>query len=363
MSVARSPADAARSRRRARIRQAVQIVIGVGGAVVLLVWGLPHFAQTTWPEVWHVIVDRVPLSKALGYQAIMLVGLYCYTFTITGAMPGITHPKALIVNVAGSSVGNLLPGGGAVGLAATYYMCRTWGFDAKRVSTMAIVTGVWNVLSRITLPVLAIIALYVGNTGLPQALADAAVAASITGIAIIVAFVSVLWSERAARTIGRVLDRVFGSLMQRFPRTRTASIEAVTMDLRARTSDLIRAHWLSLTLGLVGYFGVYYVLFVLIAREVGVDLPLGMLFAAYAIGRLLTAVGITPGGIGVTETATATALVGWGADPAAATALVLLFTVFTHLMEIPLGGLGWLAWSVLPKHPVTPGSPAPAAGR
>jgi hypothetical protein len=27
----------------------------------------------------------------------------------------------------------------------------------------------------------------------------------------------------------------------------------------------------------------------------------------------------------------------------------VLFSVYTHLMEVPLGALGWLAWSVSPK--------------
>ena len=46
---------------------------------------------------------------------------------------------------------------------------------------------------------------------------------------------------------------------------------------------------------------------------------------------------------------TAAALVAWGADPAAAMAGVVLFSIFTHLMEVPLGALGWLAWSLMPK--------------
>ena len=54
---------------------------------------------------------------------------------------------------AGSSVGNLLPGGGAAGLAATYTICRSWGFSRRDISTSAIVTGVWNVLARVALPV------------------------------------------------------------------------------------------------------------------------------------------------------------------------------------------------------------------
>ncbi len=88
----------------------------------------------------------------------------------------------------------------------------------------------------------------------------------------------------------------------------------------------------------------------------------GQIFAAYAIGRLLTAVGVTPGGLGVTETATAAALVAWGADPAPATAAVVLFSVYTHLMEVPLGALGWLAWSASPKKEPVDEVPVEAAG-
>ena len=39
----------------------------------------------------------------------------------------------------------------------------------------------------------------------------------------------------------------------------------------------------------------------------------------------------------------------WGANPADALAGVVLFSCFTHLMEIPLGAIGWAAWSVSPK--------------
>lgn len=344
--------DTAGSEKRAaggtRLKHVLNIVIGLGLAISLLVWGLPFFAKTSWSDVWKV-VQHIPLSHAVGYQVMMVVGLYCYTFTITGAMPGLSHPRALVLNVCGSSVGNLLPGGGAAGLAATYTICRSWGFDARRVSTMAIVTGVWNVLSRIALPVIAIFALYVGNTGLPTVLTELAFAGLVSGLGLLGAFVAVLVSERAATTIGRGLDRLLGPILRRSKRTRTASVDALVHDVRDQISENVRGHWFSLTAGLVGFFGVYFVLFVLLARDTGVSLPLGKLFAAYAIGRLLTAVGITPGGIGVTEATTATILVGWGAMPAAATATVLLFTVFTHLMEVPLGGLGWLVWTVMPK--------------
>ena len=185
-----------------RTRQVLQTVIGLGLAAAMLIWGLPYFAKTSWADIWSVI-RTIPLSHALVFQALMLLGLWSYTFTFTGSLHGLSHGKALIVNLCGSSVSNLLPGGGAVGLAATYAICRSWGFSRRATSTSVIVTGVWNVLARIALPVVAIGALWFGGVTLPPALTDLAVAGMFTGLAILGAFVAIMVSERAAQAIGR----------------------------------------------------------------------------------------------------------------------------------------------------------------
>ena len=343
-----------------RTRKVLQTVVGLGLAAAMLIWGLPYFAKTSWADIWTVI-RTIPLSHALGFQALMLLGLWSYTFTFTGSLHGLSHGKALIVNLCGSSVSNLLPGGGAVGLAATYAICRSWGFSRRNTSTSVIVTGVWNVMARIALPVVAIAALWFGGVTLPPALTDLAVAGMFTGLAILGAFVAIMASERAAQAIGRWLDKLLGPLLRKRRAAQAKrdadagrvkppmSIEELVTDLRARINDVVGSGWISMTLGMVGFFGAYYVLFVLIMRGTGVTLPLNLLFAAFAIGRLLTAVGITPGGMGITETATSAVLVGWGAQSAGATAGVVLFSIFTHLMEVPLGALGWLLWTASTK--------------
>lgn len=333
---------------RSRVRQGLQIAVGLGLAAALLIWGLPYFAKTSWHDVFQVL-RSVPFATAAGLLLLVAVGLWCYTFTLTGSLHGLRHYQALIVNVCGSSVGNLLPGGGAAGLAATYTICRSWGFSRRDISTSAIVTGVWNVLARVALPVIAIMGLYAGAENIPRALEDASIAAAVTGLGVLAAFVAILASERAALAIGQGIDKIVAPLMRRSGRARTMSVRSLVIDLRARINDVVRTGWPSMTLGLMGFFGVYFVLFVLCLRATGLEMFYGQMFAAYAIGRLLTAVGVTPGGLGVTETATAAALVAWGADPASSAAAVVLFSVYTHLMEVPLGALGWLAWSLSAK--------------
>ncbi|WP_353951030.1 lysylphosphatidylglycerol synthase transmembrane domain-containing protein [Knoellia sp. S7-12] len=329
-----------------RTKQIIRAVVGLGLAVALLGWGFPIFADTTWGEIFDH-VQAVPWWHAFGFLGLVLLGLGSYTFTFTGSLPGLSQWRAFIVNICGSSVSNLLPGGGAVGLAATYTILRSWGFKNRDVSTSAIVTGVWNTLARIALPIVAIIMLWVGNDGLPGALTSAAFAATLSGLTIFGIFVAILASEKAAQTIGRGLDKLIAPLMRR--RKRTMSIDALVHDMRLRINEVVRHGWVSMTLGMVGFFGFYFVLFWLIMHSVGVFLPMGILFAAFAIGRLITAVGITPGGVGLTESATVVALVGWGADTAGAGAGVFLFSIFTHLMEVPLGALGWLVWSTSPR--------------
>ncbi|MFC7491410.1 MULTISPECIES: lysylphosphatidylglycerol synthase domain-containing protein [unclassified Knoellia] len=329
-----------------RTKQVIRAVVGLALAVALLGWGFPRFAGASWSEIWGRVA-AVSAWQALGFLGLVLVGLGCYTFTFTGSLPGLSNWRAFIVNICGSSVSNLLPGGGAVGLAATYTILRSWGFQNRDVSTSAIVTGVWNTLARIALPIVAIIMLWVGNDGLPGSLTSAAFVATASGLAIFGVFVAVLASERAAQTIGRGLDKLLAPLFRR--RKRTMSIDALVHDMRGRINEVVRTGWMQMTFGMIGFFGFYYLLFVLIMHSVGVYEPLGILFAAFAIGRLVTAVGVTPGGVGVTEIASVGALVGWGADMASAGAGVFLFSIFTHLMEVPLGALGWLAWSLSPR--------------
>jgi putative heme transporter len=336
----------------ATTRRRLQVALGFGLAVALLVWGLPYFAKTSWSAVFHVL-GAIPVGTVISLQCLMLLGLWMYTFTLTGALPGLRHTRALIVNVCGSSVGNLLPGGGAAGLAATYTICRSWGFSRRDISTAAIVTGVWNVLARVALPVVGIAALYIGSSDLPQAAQDAAVAATLGGLAVLGAFVAILVSEPAAQAIGHGLDWALRPLRRRSRRRGTMRVDELVADLRSRIIGVVRSGWLQMTYGLGAFFAIYFVLFWFCMNAVGVHMRFGTLFAAYAIGRLLTAVGVTPGGLGVTETGTATVLVGWGADPAQATAGVVLFSIFTHLMEIPLGAIGWVAWTLTRPPPGT----------
>jgi uncharacterized membrane protein YbhN (UPF0104 family) len=330
--------------------QLIQGLFGLAVAVGLLVWGLPHFAGTTWHEVF-AILQGIGRETALELLALMLSGLWLYTFMLTGSLPGLSHPKAMILNVCGSSVGNLLPGGGAAGVAATYGMCRSWGFSRRDISTSVIVTGVWNVLGRVALPVLGMVVLLADSSSLPRPVLRGGAIGAVVGLALLSLFVAVIFSERCASVIGRGLDKALRPLWHRSRASRDMSIDELVQDLRGRLNSVVTTGWLSMTFGLFGFFTVYYVLFWLALDAVDVRVDSAHMFAAYAVGRLLSTVGITPGGVGITETGTAAVLIAFGANPAAATAGVVLFSIYIHLLEIPLGAIGWVLWGLSRKQP------------
>ena len=216
---------------------------------------------------------------------------------------------------------------------------------------MAIVTGVWNVLSRIALPVVAIVALWWATTSC-RPLRDAAVGGMITGAIIIGVLVAVIASERQAQRVGRFFDRLLRPLFRRSKRTATMSVDQLVRELRARITDTVRTGWRRDDLRDGRLLRPYYALFVLIMRDVG------WRCRWECSSRHTPSVGCSPRSAsrpaaGVTESATVIALVGWGAPPAQATAGVVLFSVVTHLMEVPLGGLGWLAWSATAQRRTT----------
>ncbi|MBK9102856.1 MAG: flippase-like domain-containing protein [Austwickia sp.] len=336
-------ADAPTARWRRTLRAVLQGIVGFGAAGMLLGWVLPWLTRTSWGQ----IVDQLAMigwARAVGLLVLMLIALWFYTFTLTGSLPGLRHFPALIANLIGSGVSDAMPGGGAVGLAAQCGVFRSWGFGHRDIGTSVIVTTIWNMLIRALLPFVAIVWLLMdGSRTLPDLMIwggwfAAAVTALFAGLA-----VAILVNDRSARTVGRLLDRLSAPLLRLAKRAPEQSIEQVAVDVRGRTIEVIRPNWLRLTVGVTGLLGVYFVIFWLCMRQFGIDLPLAQVFACYALSRMLTMVPLTPGGIGVTELASGL-MIAFGADGVAAAAAVVLFAVYSHLLEIPLGMIMGGVW-------------------
>ncbi|NRQ36791.1 UPF0104 family protein [Nonomuraea sp. NN258] len=326
--------------------QIVLSVLSLGLAVALVVY-LPQIVQAltgkpvSWREIGHVFGALGTGSIAL-MAAVWLLSLLAYTFVLTNSLPGLTNLQGLTLNAAGSAVSNLLPFGGAAGVALTFAMAKGWGFANRSIVVMTLVSFIWNTLFRFVLPAVGIIALLMSGEVPDSTIARAGWTGAIS-ILVLVAIVAVaLYWDRAAAVLERALDFV----------TRLIRLKARPADaferLRRDTASIVRGRWPGLSLGMIFFLGFQWAIMLVCMHATGAYPGLAQSFAVFALSRVLTSAVVTPSGAGIMESGVVfmlTVTFGVPAAPAAATAL--LFGFWTYTIEIPFGGLALGAWALL----------------
>ena len=126
-------------------------LLSVAAVGVLLVLVVPLVAGAPWSQV-AAALSAVSTLELLALLLLWAGGLVAHTFTLTAALPRLTHRRALALSLTGSAVANVLPFGGAAGVALNYRMTRTWGFDRPAFAAYTVVTNVWDVLVKLCLP-------------------------------------------------------------------------------------------------------------------------------------------------------------------------------------------------------------------
>ncbi|WP_162803113.1 lysylphosphatidylglycerol synthase transmembrane domain-containing protein [Ornithinimicrobium avium] len=329
--------------RRIGWKDVIQSVFGLVLVVLLISFGLPHLLDTSWAEIGAQLA-RVRLGTAVAMGALLLAGLFCYTWVVIGSLPGVGHVWALRVNATTATIANLLPLGAAVGVAAAWMMLRSWGFSRSAVSSSFLVTALWNLLARVALPVVGCLVVVAGTVSAPRIVVTGALLAGAVGIAVVVICSLMIFSDRVAGWVGRVLHTVLAPFVRTVRDGR--GIDHVVTEQRGRIEQVVRTGWWRMTLGMVGQFVFLFGLYWLAARVVGLDLPVPELICAYAFRQFLTVMAVTPGGLGVTEVGTAGILVLFGGAPGAASATALLYAIYAHLLVVPFGLATLAAWWV-----------------
>jgi uncharacterized protein (TIRG00374 family) len=255
------------------------------------------------------------------------------------ALPGLTFRHALTVSLASTAISNVAPGGDAVGLATTFAMVRGWGFERARAALALVVFTVWNQLVNVAFPVIAIVLL--AAEGQRNALLQlAALIGAVILVVALAAFAAALRSESGARRVGGWAQRLVNWAMRLVRRKMVTGVTESLARFRVDSLELLRRRWAALTLATIaGHLTVWLVLLASL-RVVGVSatqVSLVESFAAWALVRLLTAVPITPGGLGIVELGLTGTLVGFGGGRDRVVAAVLLYRALTFLPPIPLG--------------------------
>lgn len=318
-------------------------VLGVAFAATLLAVAIPSLSGVAWSDV-SAIVTSLPARAMFALAGLWLLGLLAHTIALTAALPGLTHRRALTLSLTGSAVSNVLPLGGAAGVALNYKMVRTWGFDRPQFAAYTVVTNLWDVLAKMLLPVLTVPLLLLTGTALPGRVLAPGIGA-VVGLALFtILLVASISSAQAAARVGAAADFGLNAILRRFGSRRRVALKCLLVDTQHSCRRVIASGWARLSLGMVLYTGLLYILLSSCLHLAGAGVGPGAIVAGFTVERLLTLATITPGGAGVVEVGLSGVLLLLGGDPAGVVAGVLLYRLLTFGFEIPVGGTGLAAW-------------------
>jgi uncharacterized membrane protein YbhN (UPF0104 family) len=298
-------------------------------AAALLALVMPKLTHAGWRAIGDSESDLPPMRLA-ELTAIWGLGLYTYTFALAAALPGLRRSHALVLNLSGSGVANVLPLGGTAGIGLNYAMLHSWGYDRKRATTFTVVSQAAGAAMKVGFAIVGVFGLLLYphaqrafplHAGGPRLLLPI--------VALPAAVISLVWLRRGRHW-----------LWVHVARRRIA-------DVLAHIREEMRGRWRRVVLGSAGYAVLQLMLFATCLNVAQARVSLSVVVLGFGIDRLLTLIPLTPGGVGVVEAGTSGLLIAMGGDPAAVVTGVLLFRGFSYLAEIPIGGtvaLGWLAW-------------------
>lgn len=351
---------------RRRGRKILRAVLSAALVGAIFGFALPRFASyhSVWASLRAMAWPQVALVA--GTAAVSMISVW---FMICSVLPSIRLRQAAVVNLGSNSVANTLPAGGALAMGVSWAMLSSWGVGTAEYVLYTLVSGVWNVLARLGLPVLALLVLM--TAARPGALLIAAAAVGLALLAVVAAGCGLLLrSESFAVRAGGLLQRPAAACCRLARRPPPVCVTDSLAGFRDRASALLAARsWRISATTVASQLALWLVLLACL-RGLGLSqaqVPWQTSLAAFAFVRLLTALPLTPGGLGLTELGLVGILAAGAGHRVSAqvTAAVLLYRAVTYLPPIPLGALACLAWRHAPglihrrqPQPVAPVQPA-----
>jgi putative heme transporter len=338
------PAEAAAPKsRKARRKKIIQGILSIGLGLAMIVFVLPQIADLS--EVWQAIRDMTALEMGVLLLAAAW-NLVTYWVLLIVATPGLTFGQSVVVTETTTAVSNTVPAGGAVSIGLTYGMLGSWGFSKSRITVSVLVSGIWNNFAKLALPIVAVSLLALEGGAGGGRLVSAMI--GLGGLlAAVIVFALILRSEEYAVRIGNATARLVTRLRKLIRKGPVSGYDLAVVKFRSRVIGLVRHRWLALTFWtIVGHLSLYAVLLVAL-RQIGVsedEVSWTQVLAVFAFARLLTAIPLTPGGLGVIELALIAGLDAAGGAHDQIVGAVLLFRLLTYVIPIPFGLITYVFW-------------------
>jgi uncharacterized protein (TIRG00374 family) len=318
-------------------------LLSLAVVVAIFVGVLPQVADLSEVATTVGALTGLEVATAL---AVAGLNLWSYWLVQVSSLPGLRVGQAAVVTQSATSLANTVPAGAAVGVGVVYRMYTSWGFAPSAVTLSLLVSGIWNNLAKVAMPVVAL-----GLLALQGDASVALVTASLVGVVVLVAtigsFAVALRSDRLARRVASAVEGGVSRIRRLVRRGPVTGWAERASTFRTETIDLLGRRWLALTAStVVSHLSLFAVLMVVL-RHVGVsaaEVSTAEVLGAFAFVRLISALPVTPGGLGVVELGLTAALVVAGGNEETVVAGVLVYRALTYLLPIPLGALTYLWW-------------------
>ena len=338
-------------RRKAAVR-VIQALVSVVVVVVMFVLVIPKMAD--YHQVWKVITQLTWLELA-GLVLATIFNLFTYWWQMMAAMPRLTTGQAAVNNQTTTTIANILPAGGAIAVGLAVAIFRSWGFTVSAITLEITLDGHLEQLLQARPAGHRAGARRAHRAGIRRA--DRAGPRRPRDPPRLRRRLRPDAVEEALREGDRrrARARVVGD-QEAVPQEAGDGLGDRAVRFRHDTIELLGRRWIPLTLTTILSQMALYLVLLLALRDVGVseqEISWAQVLAVFAFGRLITALPITPGGVGVIEAAYIAALIAIGkghADvdltifDAQVAAAVLLFRTLTYGIQIPLGGFTYIIW-------------------
>ena len=325
-------------------QQIIATIITLLVLVLVFVIVLPQFGD--YSAAWDAI--KAMEGWQVGLILLATIGLiFLYVLPYIAALPGLKFKPAFYTRQTSFMISNVIPGGGAWGLAVQYGMLSSYGVGPAPATATIGITSVWNTIVTLTLPVVALLALALSGQANADFLtvtliATAAVVVMIGGLAL------VLRSEDFARKVGRWSNSIIRWGDSKTKRDLDFDAVEAIVEFRSSIVDVVADRWILITLANVGQqlaqFSILYL--AVVALQGGFNGPVTLFeaFAAFAFGRLATFIPVPPGGLGTTDAIINAMLTTFGMPPNDALAATLVWRAMTYFPQVIIGSITMLLW-------------------
>ena len=188
---------------RSRWKTVLGVVVSIAIVGGIFGWAIPKYAD--YGAVWTALSTLTPI-EFLTLFAAMVFNQITYWWANQAALPGLGIGKAAVLTQTTTSVANTIPLGGAIAVGLTYSILDSWGFTGTSIALYVGVTGLWNIFTKLGLPLVALVLLALSGHRTAGYIVGGVLGAAILGASILL-ITMVFRSEQLAIRIGEGLGR------------------------------------------------------------------------------------------------------------------------------------------------------------